>query len=403
MHNKRLDQLVVFGLTWLSYAALYLTRKNFSVIKSSLHSTGVSVAALGMIDTCYLSIYAFGQFFSGWIGDRIGAKKVIVIGLFGSALTSFIFGYSNQVIWFALLFGINGFFQSTGWSNNVKALEPWFAKENRGKILGLWGTNQQVGGLCATLLAAFLLSRYGWQWAFLGPAMFVAAVGLIVYFFLIEPAAEMAIKPDVKNHGPTYRELWTNPLLWCLSLSYFGLKMIRYSLLFWLPFYFHQSLNIKASSAAYFSILFEVGGVLGSIITGWLADRYFKTMRIRLVFFMVVLLSLLLYFYRVYAAHDLVINGLLIILIGLLVCGPDALMSGACAQDLGGKDQTASVAGIINGIGSMGAMLQGLIIAYVSSTWGWSAVFYLFFVIATFSALFLLPFFAIARPRYANI
>lgn len=405
MDKNHSNQWAVFSLTWISYAALYLTRKNFSVVKSALHSSGVSVSALGLIDTCYLSFYALGQFLSGFLTDRVGPRRVIAVGLVGSALASFAFGYSHSIVLFAMLFGINGLFQSTGWSSNIKALEPWFAAEHRGKILGLWGTNQQVGGLLATVLAAFLLSQFGWQSAFLVPAVAVFLAGVVVYFYLIDATSpdestSYKSKPGTSIHR--YKEIMFNRHLWCLSMSYFGLKLIRYSLLFWLPFYLHNTLNINQSSAGYLSVLFEIGGVIGSIITGIIADKYFESARVKLTFPLIVLLAAVLFAYKEYAHHGILINCILMVLVGFLVAGPDSLMSGACAQDFGGKELTGSVAGFINGIGSMGAILQGVVTAYVSKTFGWSAVFYLFFIIATISATLLVPFIVMRKPRLAT-
>ena len=73
-------QVLVFALTWLSYASYYLTRKNLSVVKSRLHETmQISTMALGAIETLYLASYALGQFASGALGDRIGARKLLEI------------------------------------------------------------------------------------------------------------------------------------------------------------------------------------------------------------------------------------------------------------------------------------------------------------------------------------
>ena len=80
--NRRL----AFGLTWLAYATYYLGRKGFSVVKKPLHDTlGVSEAALGRIDTGYLTAYSIGQFVSGYFGDRVGARRLISAGMLCSA------------------------------------------------------------------------------------------------------------------------------------------------------------------------------------------------------------------------------------------------------------------------------------------------------------------------------
>ena len=43
-------------------------------------------------------------------------------------------------------------------------------REKRGRIMGLWSTCYQVGGIAATAFATWLLVHYGWRTAFLGPA-----------------------------------------------------------------------------------------------------------------------------------------------------------------------------------------------------------------------------------------
>jgi sugar phosphate permease len=48
--------------------------------------------------------------------------------------------------------------------------------------------------------------------------------------------------------------------------------------------------------------------------------------------------------------------------VGFTLYGPDALMTGAAAQDIGGRG-TALAAGIINGMGSVGAVVQEFVIS----------------------------------------
>jgi len=371
----------VFGLTWLSYAAYYLTRKNFSIVKSRLHEElGVSISWLAAADTAYLSLYALGQFINGPLGDRFGAKRLLVFGMFGCALLSMVFGFATSALAFAHLFGLQGFFQSTGWSNNVKAITPWFGDGVRGRIMGFWSTNYQVGGLVASALAAFLLAHYGWRSAFFAPAVAVFLVGLALLFFLPSPEAESDhVRQKNKLNAPS---VWRNPHVWVLGLAYFCLKLIRYSLLFWLPFYLHRQLGLGEESSGYLSIVIEVGGIVGAIITGMLADKFLATKRSYLVAPLFFGLSISLLVYQMIGVDNIFFNAIAMSVVGFFIYGPDTLISGACSQDLGGENRTASVAGAINGIGSIGAIMQGVVTAYVSETWGWQALFTAFTLLA---------------------
>jgi sugar phosphate permease len=87
-------------------------------------------------------------------------------------------------------------------------------------------------------------------------------------------------------------------------------------------------------------------------------------------------------------------------LVGALLYGPDALLSGAAAQDLGGPRAAALAIGMINGLGSVGAVSQEFITRTVSRSSGWNAVFYVLLASAVAAALLLTPTFRRA-PRAA--
>jgi sugar phosphate permease len=78
-------------------------------------------------------------------------------------------------------------------------------------------------------------------------------------------------------------------------------------------------------------------------------------------------------------------------LIGALLFGPDSLVSAAAAQEAVGPAAAASATGFVNGIGSVGAILQGYVTVGVRQRFGWSAVFYIFVAFALLSAVALAP------------
>jgi len=92
---------------------------------------------------------------------------------------------------------------------------------------------------------------------------------------------------------------------------------------------------------------------------------------------------------------------LVLVAIGASLFGPDSLISGAAAQDAGGTRHAAKATGFVNGLGSMGAILQGPVTVGVSDRFGWQSLFYVFVGLALFSALCLLPSLRVAPRRGA--
>ena len=270
----------VWGVTWLSYATYYFGRKNLSVTKAAIGRSLGSHALYG-VETAYLAAYAVGQYGSGWLGDRVGARKLVGVGMLVAAAASFAFGLWSAGALFLATAVVNGFAQSTGWPGNVKAMQEWTTPESRGRVMGVWATCYQVGGIAATAFAASMLARGGWRAAYYGPAAVIAVVGVVV--LVLVPARGPAgpsdrADPDAaRRYGDEDRQarraVALSATVWWYGASYFFIKLIRYSLLFWLPFYLETALGYGSAQAGYFSTSFEIGGVLGTMALGALSDR----------------------------------------------------------------------------------------------------------------------------------
>jgi sugar phosphate permease len=397
----------VFALTWLSYASYYLVRKNFSVAKKAIKDdVGISQSDLFHIDTGYLAAYAVGQFIWGFTSDRAGARRVIAFGMLATAGCSVLFGRSSAYALFALVWGLNGLAQATGWAANIKAMGGAFGAEGRGRVMGLWTTCYVVGGLVANPIAVYWLEAQGWRWAFFGPAIWVAIVGVAVLLLLPdgkEPSltAKEEPKHDAEEARAARARVLRTPLIWVLGASYFLMKLTRYVLLFWLVYYMeleigNGGLGYEKKLAANAALMFEVGGTAGAIVVGWASDRWFRGKRVAVSAASLVILAACLALYGRYAAAGLLPNLALLALVGFFLFGPDSLVSGAAAQDIGGPAGAATAAGIINGMGSVGPIFGSELANAMTARYGWSAFYAMLGGGALLSALILLPY---ARKR----
>ena len=391
---------IVWSVTWLSYATYYFGRKNLSVTKAAIGRSLGSHALYG-VETAYLAAYALGQYGSGWLGDRVGARRLVGGGMLVAAAACFTFGLWSSGALFLATAVVNGLAQSTGWPGNVKAMQEWTTPERRGRVMGVWATCYQVGGIAATAFAAWMLARGGWRAAYYGPAVVIAAVGVLVLWLVPSrgPVAAAADEPD--KDIAARRAVALSATVWWYGASYFFIKLIRYSLLFWLPFYLETVLQYGSAQAGYFSTSFEVGGVLGTMALGALSDRLPRVPRSVVCAISLVGLAIALFVYTRVGGLGHAVNFAAMALVGALLYGPDSLLSGAAAQDLGGPRAAALAIGMINGLGSVGAVSQEFITRAVSRSSGWNAVFYVLLASAIAAALLLTPTFRRAPPPAA--
>ncbi|EZG88393.1 major facilitator family transporter [Gregarina niphandrodes] len=166
-----------------------------------------------------------------------------------------------------------------------------------------------------------------------------------------------------------------------VSCSYFCVKCIRYSLLFWLPYYLATELRYPHEVAGYTSIIFDVGGVLGGIGAGQVADRLFRGRRIFVAMFACLAGTLSLIAFSLFAGSSKLVALFMLGAIGIAIAAADSIIGGSAATDLCERAKCSgstigAVSGIINGCGSVGAVLQGYLTSRLTQSVGWPS-FYL--------------------------
>ncbi|XP_059666948.1 putative glycerol-3-phosphate transporter 1 [Cornus florida] len=382
-------------------------------------------ALLGEIDVAFLSFYAAGMYFSGQLGDRMDLRLFLTVGMVGTGLFTSLFGvgYWANVHVFAYYLIVQmfaGLFQSTGWPSVVAVVGNWFGKRKRGLIMGIWNAHTSVGNITGSLIASALL-QYGWGWSMVVPGVMIAFVGLMVFVLLpVNPETVGADRDEDELQSPQksgdgitesllqsdteskekavgFIEAWKIPGVTTFALCLFFSKLVAYTFLYWLPFYIsHTAIDgkyLSSTAAGNLSTLFDVGGVVGGILAGHISD-HLNARAITAASFMYCAIPAL-FLYRTYGNISLSINIILMLITGMFVNGPYALITTAVSADLGthsslrGNSRAlATVTAIIDGTGSIGAAIGPLITGYISSS-SWNAVFTMLMAAALVAGLLL--------------
>ncbi len=86
--------------------------------------------------------------------------------------------------------------------------------------------------------------------------------------------------------------------------------------------------------------------------------------------------ALLLFFFNDLASvHSSLVSAGLLFSVGFLIYGPDSLVSATAAVDFGTRKGASTASGVINGMGSIGAIAGGTIPGFFKESWGWDGVF----------------------------
>jgi sugar phosphate permease len=383
----------IFWITWLTYAGFYLCRKNLSVVLPLLnHVSGLRSIDLANIVFGYSLLYAVGQFGCGPLSDRIGAKRVVGAGLLLAVASNLLMGVHASMIWLLVFACLNGAGQSTGWSGLVKTMAIWFRGANRGIVMAWWSTNYVLGGFLATAFATWaivqpwLLPQLGWRRGFLLPALLLLAI-TGVFLIGAKESPELTDLPPGMKCDPTVlhtlRSNWNvlgallrKPTLWMLSVSYFFLELCRYALMFWLPLYMVNRLRYSLQASGYLSSLYELIGIIGAVLAGYVSDRFNQSRRAPVSAIMLCGFGIVLLMEPALAQFGLIGTALAISCAGIFSFGPDTLLSGAGAQDIGEPKAAGTASALVDGIGHLGAIFSPYVVVFVSERYGWDSLFF---------------------------
>ena len=376
--------LLSFGFTYLFF---YNGRQNINLVMTQMaENLGSNTAALGVVSSALFWCYAFGQLVNGRLGAFFGYKRFMMVGIAASAVLNVIISFQQSIPVIALLWGLNGFFQSMVWSNGLGVVNKWWPKENRGFATGLttfFSGMAQVITYLTILLCLNLNPEWSWRAAFRYPMIPMILMLIPFYFFFKNSpgdadgdevdARDAAIEAEIKEKGYLYpyKLLFSEPkvLLFCLISAIAGIG--RYGLLTWVPTYFTEELGLTIKSGIFSSILLPLGQACAMFVFPLITDMFLKGKRepMLIIASVVTFLGMIIF---PFVTNQLAASMMLFVL------GVFAMVTGviwAIGGDIGGKAFSSTVIGVFDWAVYMGAAIQAMIFGFVKDTFGWPAIF----------------------------
>jgi sugar phosphate permease len=366
--------------TYVGYAGYYLTRKVFTICKTSIaEEMNWELSDTAHIWTAFLFAYMLGQFINSFVGRKWGPRVIMLGGLGISVVCNTIFGFANSFSTFMVFMFINGLVQASGWPGCVGGVSHWLREHERGTIMGVWTTNHVVGNLVVKSLGGALLAAAGWRWAFFGMSILTVAVWWLLWFWQRDKPEDAGLEPIVDTSREAnravqaseadhvslseYLKVLFSPFILIMGSGYFCVKFLRYALDSWLPAFLNLQ-GLSVADASYYSTIFDWAGIAGTIAAGYALDKWFRGNWPMLCFTMSVG-AILGYIAVMYAGTNPLTIALCFGFVGFMIYGPDSLLTGAAAISVAGGANAVAVAGIVNGIGSIGPVVQEEVIGWL--------------------------------------
>ena len=253
------------------YCFLYCTRLNLSNAGAvMMEGLGWTKSDFGILTGALFWTYGIGQFVNGRLSEIVGPAKFVVASVVLSVAANVLFSFQTSIVVMAILWGLNGYFQSMAWTPGVAILTKWWPGPTRGFATGLahaFSGFGQVAAILSVALAFKVLLDLGWRSAFLVSAAFplVALVAYLIWArtspaqiglaeYVEDDPARARIEEEMrelvaqKGKFYPYKYVLSNRqfMVWVAIAFITGLA--RYGLVTWVPLYFVDRFGISVTS-----------------------------------------------------------------------------------------------------------------------------------------------------------
>ena len=401
------------GLNWfilgLMYASYYMCRYNFRFATPGMvKEFGFDELQITGMLSAWSIAYGTGQLVNGLLTDRIGGKAAMLIGAAGAITMNLIFGFASfagTFSTFALIWLLNGWFQSFGAPGMVKINAAWFNRDERGTFAGIFGFMIQLGQFAINNLAPILLGGFtifmwtaakgDWHWLFRIPPLFTAAAAILLAFIPKE-SPEQAGYPGVVHDEATegdagtratikesFVTIFKHPLIWFYAVAYGCTGAVRNSSDQLSVLYFVNQLHLdmaKKPAAVFWTLnLMPLAAVIGSFSAGWISDKFFKGHRspvaMSLYFFesLVIMIAAMVIYSGVVGPTPggIFLGCLFLILISLTANSTHAIVGAAAPMDIGGRKMAGFATGVIDSFQYYGTAIALPITGWLIKNYGW--------------------------------
>ncbi len=275
---------VILAICFVDLFVNYSVRLGYGVVlPEMIRNLDFGRAAGGSIYNAYLFTYILVTPFTGYLTDRLGARRVITICLSILGIAVFLMGTADSLWSACLYFGLAGLGATGLWAPIITLVQRWFAFHRRGFALGILSSGFGLGFATIGAVFPWIVKYFDWRyaWFYLG-AMAVGIVAINAVFLRSDPGVA-GLKPWGERPGqgepdkpaglpePTVLQpttigaVFKDHRFYLIGSSYFAIAYALYGITTFMVDYAKYQLNLpleQASTLATIHGICQVAGVL---------------------------------------------------------------------------------------------------------------------------------------------
>ena len=267
--------LLLIGLNLLNYIDRYILPGAQPLIQKEF---GWNDQQMGGLTTALFMVYMLVAPLTGWLGDRFSRKPLIIGGAvlwsLATLATAWVHDYRTMYVRHALV----GVGEATFGIFAPAVLADFYPERDRNRILSIFYLAIPVGAALGYLAGGQLGSVWGWR----APFFLCAFPGLVIaalYGWLgREPVRGSSDHVEQTEKRATVGGLFRNPAFLTATFGLAALTFAMGGISTWVPTFLHRFAGLSVGMASQtVSAITVLDGIAGTLVGGWLAQRWLRT------------------------------------------------------------------------------------------------------------------------------
>jgi MFS family permease len=276
MTSQRYAWLVV-ALLWVVACLNYLDRQViFSVFPLVRAEMRLDDFQLGLLSTVFLWVYGLASPFGGYLADRVGRKKVLVLSLAIWTSITLATGYVRDFQQLLVARALMGLSEACYLPAALALIADLHTQQTRSRATGIHQSGLYGGMALGGIIGGWMGERHGWR----SPFILLGLVGLGYVLVLVrgirsEPARDAGAGDKATPFAGSVSEILRAPGYPAMLLAFTGFAIANWIVYTWLPLYIFERFRMSLASAGFSATFYlQVASFAGIIAGGWIADRW---------------------------------------------------------------------------------------------------------------------------------
>ncbi|HUD14255.1 MAG TPA: MFS transporter [Terracidiphilus sp.] len=267
--------VLLIGLNLLNYIDRYILPGEVSLIQREFHSTDQQ---MGLLTTALFIVYMLAAPLTGWLGDHFDRKPLIIGGAVLWSLatlgTAWVHTYWELFIRHAVV----GVGEATFGIFAPAVLADFYPERDRNRILSIFYLAIPVGAALGYLAGGEMGSLWGWRAPFFICAIPGLAIAALYGWWGAEPKRGASDHVRATADRSTVVGLFRNPAFLTATFGLATLTFAMGGISAWMPTFLHRFAGLSVGNAGLaVGAITVVDGIAGTLVGGWVAQRWLRT------------------------------------------------------------------------------------------------------------------------------